>query len=112
AVRTQRPAVAEGDHRAVLRAPVLVVEADLVAGDDVAAVDGGGARGRLEVGGVGLPGLGPADVDGEGEQAGGEGAAEGVHGGSLIGGKGDAAAASHQSAIDSETSMFPRVALE
>src|SRR5690606_5155915 len=87
AVRAQRPAVAEGDHRAVLRAPVPVVEADLVASDDVAAVDGGGARGRLEVDGVGLPGVGPAGMDGEGEQAGGEGAAEQIHDGSLIGGK-------------------------
>src|SRR5690606_17877792 len=41
AVRAQRPAVAEGDDRAVFRAPVLVVQAHAVGGDDVIAVYGG-----------------------------------------------------------------------
>src|SRR5690606_16386805 len=64
AVRVQRPAVAEGDHRAVLRAPVLVVQAHAVGGDDVAAVDGGGAGGGLQLGGRRRRGLGGAGVDG------------------------------------------------
>src|SRR5690606_13452161 len=82
AVRVQRPAVAEGDHRAVLRAPVLVVQAHPVGGDDVVAVDAGGAGGGLQVGWRRRRGTGGAGVDGEGEQAGGEGAGDGVHGGS------------------------------
>src|SRR5690606_10886308 len=85
AVRVQRPAVAEGDDRAVLGAPVLEVQAHAVGGHDVVAVDGGGARGVLQVGGRGGGGgRGGAAVDGQGEQAGGEGAGDGVHGGVLV----------------------------
>ncbi len=45
AVRAQRPAMAEGDDRTVLRAPVLVVQLHAVAGGDVAAAHGGALEG-------------------------------------------------------------------
>src|SRR5690606_19422079 len=80
AVRTQRPAVAEGDHRAVLRAPVLVVKAHAVGGDDVAALHGRLGRGHRGGGG----GLGrERGVDGQGQQAGGNRAGNGIHDRSL-----------------------------
>src|SRR5690606_36577877 len=77
AVRAERPAMAEGHDRAVLRTPVLVVKLDAVGGGDVVALDGG-ARGGL--GGT-FRGLGHGG--GDGEQGGGEGAGDGVHGSGL-----------------------------
>src|SRR5690606_17504772 len=68
AVRTQRPAVAEGDDRAVLRAPVLEIEAHAVRGNDVVAVDGGGGSGLRAGGGS------------QGQGAGCDGTGNGVHG--------------------------------
>src|SRR5690606_1195085 len=66
--RTQRPAVAEGDDRAVLRAPVLDVETHAVRGDDEVAVDGGGGSGLRAGGGS------------QGQGAGCDGTGNGVHG--------------------------------
>src|SRR5690606_20984141 len=68
AARTQRPAVAAGDDRAVLPAPVRAAETHAVRGDDEVAVDGGGGSGLRAGGGS------------QGQGAGCDGTGNGVHG--------------------------------
>ncbi|MNJ51502.1 hypothetical protein D3C77_468100 [compost metagenome] len=107
AIRAEWPAVAEGDHRAVLRPPVLVVELHAIGGGDGA----GGLRGDGGVGGLRrLCGLGrKGRLQREGQQTGSEGAGDEVHG---MGLRFERVVGQAQSAMISDTSMFPRVALE
>ncbi len=99
--------MAEGDHRAVLRPPVLIVQLHAIGGGNGA----GGLRGDSGAGGPRrLHGLGrKGRLQREGQQAGGEGAGDEVHG---MGLRFERVVGQAQSAMISVTSIFPRVALE
>ncbi|MNV36412.1 hypothetical protein D3C71_1278870 [compost metagenome] len=79
AVRIQRPAVAEGHHRPVLRTPVLVVQLHAIGGGD----DAGGARDAAGCGRISRLGSlgGQAHLHRQGQGSCGERAGNGVHGG-------------------------------
>ncbi len=82
AVGTQRPAVAEGHHRAVLRAPVLVVELHAIGGSDgVGCMCGNsGAAGLRRLCGLG----GECGLQRDGQQRHGEGTCDRIHGMGLL----------------------------
>ncbi|MNN85825.1 hypothetical protein D3C81_2031580 [compost metagenome] len=71
AVRIQRPAVAEGDDRAILGTPILVIQLYAVSGGD-------GASCVFDHRG-GLSGLCGSSVGGHGDHAGGKRASKYVH---------------------------------